>query len=65
MKRSTKNTVVTSATSVFDFNLDSLSLAVKSAKLSMKEAQREVEAASVLPVYDAKREQSAKELNTL
>ena len=50
------------ATTTFDFALSSIAMAVKSAKVSMKEAQKEVDATSILPVYDAKREAATKKL---
>ena len=50
------------ATTAVDFALSSIAMAVKSAKVSMKEAQKEVDATSILPVYDAKREATTKKL---
>ena len=50
------------ATTTFDFALSSIAMAVKSAKVSMKEAQKNVDATSALPVYDAKREAATKKL---
>ena len=50
------------ATTAVDFALSTLATAVKTAKVSMKEAQKRVDTVSVLPVYDAKREDAAKEL---
>ena len=55
-------TVNTTATTTVDFALSSIAMAVKSAKVSMKEAQKEVDATSVLPVYDAKREAATKKV---
>ena len=57
----TVNTTTATNTAV-NFALSALATAVKSAKVTMKEAARKVEAVSSLPVYDVKREEANMEL---
>ena len=58
----TSNATAATATTAVDFALSTLATAVKTTKVSMKEAQKNVDATSALPVYDAKREAATKKL---
>lgn len=58
----TVNTKATAPKTAFDFNLDTLASAVKSAKYSMNVAKKTVEALNDKPVYSMEREVATNEL---
>ena len=58
----TVNTKATAPTTVFDFNLDALASAVKSAKHSLKVAKSKLDAVPHEPVYSTVRESLTNEL---